>query len=393
MLLAKRGYMYMKKNKINIVNLITCIAFFGILIAFPIITIFAPKESFSDIENRTLQSMPKASAKTIYDRSYMNKLETYISDHFAGRTDWIKVKTAVETLAGKYERNGIYILDDRLVEKVAEPDYAAIDKSITAINKFSENNNIPVYFMLVPTSAEIYRNELPESAPNANQRDFINYVYGGLSKSVSTIDVYSAMQAGKFDYIYYRTDHHWTTGGAYLAYETAGKKMGYEPVPKEMYDVEHASDAFLGTFYSKALYDGVEKDTLDIYHYTEGSTVTDVLITSEYGKDPESYDSMYFREFLDVKDKYSTFLGTNQPLVTIKTNSQGGKLLMFKDSYAHCYVPFLTQHYSEITLVDMRYIQMSYKNVVNPEEYDQVMFLYNASSFMTDVNIRKLAYG
>ena len=111
------------KKKLNVVNLITCIAFFGILIAFPIITIFTPKENFSDIENRILQSMPKASAKTIYDRSYMNKLETYISDHFAGRTDWIKVKTAVETLAGKYERNGIYILDDRLVEKIKENGY------------------------------------------------------------------------------------------------------------------------------------------------------------------------------------------------------------------------------------------------------------------------------
>lgn len=386
--------MHMKKTKkLNVVNLITCIAFFGILIAFPIVTAIAPKETFSDIENRTLQTMPKASVKTIYDRSYMNKLETYISDHFAGRTDWIKVKTAVETMAGKYERNGIYILDDRLVEKVSEPDYTAIDKSISAINKFVENNNVPVYFMLAPTSAEIYREQLPESAPNVNQRDFINYVYGGLSKAVSTIDVYSAMQSEKFDYIYYRTDHHWTTHGAYYAYEAAAKKMGYEPVPEEMYDIEHASDEFLGTFYSKALYDGVEKDSIDIYHYNGGSSVTDVLITSEYGKAPESYDSMYFREYLDVKDKYSTFLGTNQPLVTIKTNSEGGKLLMFKDSYAHCYVPFLTQHYSEITLVDMRYIQMSYKNVVNPEDYDQVMFLYNASSFMTDVNIRKLAYG
>ena len=94
-----------KKNKINIVNLITCIIFFAILIAFPVITAFAPKESFSDIENRTLQSMPKISAKSVFDRSYMNKLETYISDHFVGRTDWIKAKTAVETLTGKYERN------------------------------------------------------------------------------------------------------------------------------------------------------------------------------------------------------------------------------------------------------------------------------------------------
>ena len=381
------------KKKLNVVNLITCIAFFGILIAFPIITIFTPKENFSDIENRTLQSMPKASVKTIYDRSYMNKLETYISDHFAGRTDWIKAKTAVETFAGKYERNGIYILNDRLVEKINEPDYTLIDKSVEAINKFSADNSLPVYFMLVPTSAEIYRDEIPESAPNVNQKEFINYVYGGLSKNISTIDAYSAMQSEKFEYIYYRTDHHWTTKGAYYAYEAAGKKMGYLPVPMEMYDVEHASDAFQGTFYSKALYDGVEKDMLDIYHYSKGNAVTEVLVTSEYGKDPASYDSMYFREFLDVKDKYSTFLGTNQPLITIKTNSDGGKLLIFKDSYAHCYVPFLTQHYSEITLVDMRYIQMSYKNVVNPEDYDQVMFLYNASSFMTDINIRKLIYG
>ncbi|MBQ7980297.1 MAG: hypothetical protein IJ305_01675, partial [Oscillospiraceae bacterium] len=197
----------MKKNKFNVVNLITCIVFFGILIAFPIITAVTPKESFSDMENRTLQSMPKASAKTIYDRSYMNKLETYISDHFAGRTDWIKAKTAVETLAGKYERNGIYILEDRLVEKIEEPDYELIDKSIEAINKFSEDNSLPVYFMLVPTSAEIYREQIPESAPNVNQRDFINYVYGGLAKNVSTIDVYSAMQSEKFNYIYYRTDH------------------------------------------------------------------------------------------------------------------------------------------------------------------------------------------
>ena len=380
------------KKKLNVVNLITCIAFFGILIAFPIITIFTPKENFSDIENRTLQSMPKASVKTIYDRSYMNKLETYISDHFAGRTDWIKAKTAVETFAGKYERNGIYILNDRLVEKINEPDYTLIDKSVEAINKFSADNSLPVYFMLVPTSAEIYRDEIPESAPNVNQKEFINYVYGGLSKNISTIDAYSAMQSEKFEYIYYRTDHHWTTKGAYYAYEAAGKKMGYLPVPMEMYDVEHASDAFQGTFYSKALYDGVEKDMLDIYHYSKGNAVTEVLVTSEYGKDPASYDSMYFREFLDVKDKYSTFLGTNQPLITIKTNSEGGKLLMFKDSYAHCYVPFLTQHYSEITLVDMRYIQMSYKTLVNPEDYDQVLFLYNASSFMSDINLRKLAY-
>ncbi len=381
------------KSKVNVVNLMTCIIFFVMLVAFPLVTVFTPKESFSDIENRTLQSMPEPSAKTIFNRSYMNKLETYISDHFVGRTDWIKAKTLVETFAGKYERNGIYILEDRLVEKLDTPDYAAIDKSINAVNKFAEDNDVPTFFMIVPTSAEIYRDMLPESAPNTNQRDIINYAYGGFSKNITTIDVYPTMQSEKYDYIYYRTDHHWTTKGAYLAYAAAGKKMGYMPVPLDRYDVEHASDSFQGSLYSKALYDGIEKDTIDIYHHIDGNDITEMLVTSEYGKEPASYDSMYFRDFLDVKDKYSTFLGTNQPIVTIKTENEGGKLLMFKDSYAHCYAPFLTQHYSEITLVDMRYIAMSYKSLINPEDYDQVMFLYNASSFMTDIHLKKLAYG
>lgn len=384
----------MKKNKkVNIVNLVTCIVFFAILIAFPVITIFTPKESFSNIENRTLQSMPKASAKTIFDRSYMNKLETYISDHFVGRTTWIKGKTAVETVIGKYERNGVYILSNRLVEKIDEPDYTSIDKSIAAVNKFADENDVPVFFMLVPTSAEVYADELPENTPNVSQRDVINYAYSGFGKNVTTLDVYPTMTANKYDYIYYRTDHHWTSYGAYIAYAAAGKKMGYTPYGLNSYDIEHAADDFQGTFYSKALYDGVEKDTMDIYHCVEGGGAKEILVTSEFGKDPVSYDSMYFREYLDVKDKYSTFLGTNQPLVTIKSDNDGGKLLVIKDSYAHCYAPFLTQHYSEITLVDLRYIQMSYKTLINPEEYDQVLFLYNASTFMTDTNLRKLAYG
>lgn len=380
------------KKRINRISLVTCLVFFGILLAMPIITAILPKETFSEMENKSLQTMPKISAKSVYDRSYMNKLETYISDHFAGRTGWIKVKTNLENALGKYEQNGIYILDKRLVEKIDEPDYESIDKTIAAVNTFAEDNNVPVFFMLVPTSAEIYADEIPENAPNINQKELIGYVYGNL-KPVNTIDVYGTMASNREKYIYYRTDHHWTTKGAYCAYAAAGKKMGYIAEPEGAYDIEHAAADFRGTFYSKVLYDGIEPDTMDYYHLVNGSRVKEVLVTSEYGKDPVSYDSMYFREYLNVKDKYSSFLGTNQPIVTIKTDSDGGKLLIFKDSYAHCYAPFLTENYSEITLLDMRYIKMSYRELVNVDDYDQVLFLYNASSFATDTNLRQLAYG
>ena len=383
----------MKKKRLNIPNLITCIAFFAILISMPVITAILPKKDSSEMENKSLADMPEISAKAVFNRTYMNKLETYISDHFAGRVGWIKARTVLETSLGKQERNGIYILENRLVEKVKEPDYDSVDKGIAAINKFAEENDVPVFVMIVPTSAEIYADELPKNAPNADQLGFIRYVYENLNKSVTTIGVYQTMMSNRDDYIYYRTDHHWTTKGAYLAYANAGKRMGYNPVPEDMYDIEHAGIDFIGTFYSKALYDGVEKDILDFYHLAEGSSVTEVAVTTNYGEEPAVYNSMYFREYLAVKDKYSSFLGTNKPLITIKSDNDGGKLLVVKDSYAHCYVPFLTQHYSEITLIDLRYINISYNKIVDPNEYDQVLILYNASSFMSDTDIRKLGYG
>lgn len=380
------------KKRINIPDLITCVVFLGILIFMSVMTIVLPKQDFLEMENAYAEKLPKFSAKAVFNTTYMDKMEDYVSDHFAGRTGWIKGRTLFETSLGKHERNGVYILDDRLVEKIPEPDYTSVDKAVSAINKFAEKNNVPVFVMIVPTSAEIYADELPENAPEADQKEFIDHVYRDLEKSVNTINVYQTMMSNRDKYIYYRTDHHWTSLGAYLAYEAAGKKMGYMPVPLEMFDVEHAGLDFIGTFYSKTLYDNIEKDTLDFYHLNGGPEVTEVDVTKNFGEEPEVYDSIYFRSYLDVKDKYSSFLGTNQPVVTIKTDNDGGKLLIVKDSYAHCYSQFLINHYSEITLIDLRYINMSVDQIIDPEEYDQVLILYNASSFMTDTDIRKLGY-
>ena len=118
--------------------------------------------------------------------------------------------------------------------------------------------------------------------------------------------------------------------------------------------------------------------------------MTSVLITP---MEVKTYNSLYMREFLSVKDKYSSFTGSNQPLIKIKTGcTDGPRLLVIKDSYAHSFVPFLAYNYSEITMIDMRYIQTSYKSIVNPEDFDQVLILYNVSGFITDANIPKLKY-
>jgi len=370
-------------------KLISFFAFFGLLAAFSLFTVFLPKNDFSEEENRYLEKFPEFSLQNLLSGEYMKGLESYVSDHFAGRLFWIKSKTQMELLQGKNKINGVYVLKDRLAEEMPTPDYSDVDKSLDKIVSFVKKNGKPAYFMLAPTSIGIYSDELPQNAPSYDEKKFIDYVYKKLSGDLTAIDVYSTLYSSKDEYIYYRGDHHWTSLGAYYAYYAASKKMGYAAASWGSFDIEHASSDFRGTLFSKTLYDRIEPDIIDLYTRKNGADVLEVEIND--GKEIKKYDSMYFREYLGKKDKYSVFFGTNQPLVTVRTNLQnGGKLLVFKDSYAHCLVPFLTQNYAEITMVDLRYLNSDIEKMVDAEKYDKILFIYNCVTFAEDKNIRKL---
>lgn len=377
-----------EKIKRNLPKILSFFFFFGVITALPLITVILPKKDFSEIENRVLSDMPKFSFSSVLDRSFMKNSESYFADHFVGRTDWIKAKTQMELLSGKREINGVYVGSERMTEKLDSPDYKAISQSISAINNFSKKTGLETYVMIVPTSAEIYSS----SNPNVNQKEEIDKIYSELSgENIITLDAYSVLNSHKDDYIYYRTDHHWTTLGAYYVYSSTAYDMGFTPVSWDNYNIEHASSDFKGTLYSKCLYDGIKSDIIDIYYPISGVDITSVDVYT--GKGNESYESYYFREFLEVKDKYSVFGGQNQPLMNIKTNAYNEKkLLVIKDSYANSCIPFLSQHYSEITMLDMRYIDVPYSEMVNINDYDQVLFLYNYSTFSQDKNIRKLDF-
>lgn len=381
------------KRKVAL-SAVTMILFFSILIFFAIMTIISDKVSFSELENRYLADPPKVSAKNIFGGEFSDNTETYIADHFFGRNIFVKIKTYADLLVGKNERNGVYIIKgSRLAQRVNGPDAALMEKNVNAINTFAADNpDVPVFFMLAPTSGDIYSDELPKNAPMLDEKAFIEGIYGGLSSDISTVDAYSVMSLNKDSYIYYRNDHHWTSYGAYLAYTAASKKMGFTAAPLSSFDIEHASDSFKGTLYSSALYDGIEADTIDFYHPKDGYRITGEYVYKSFGEEPEFYSDIYFREYLGVKDKYSAFTGSNQPLIKITSDSPGGKLLVIKDSYAHSFVPFLMQNYSEVTMLDLRYIQISYKELIDISQYDGVLFLYNAATFANDDNLKKLTY-
>ena len=240
--------------------------------------------------------------------------------------------------------------------------------------------------MIAPTSAGIYGDELKDYFPQINQKSLIADIYNKLNEDIGVIDIWDSMYTERDKYLYYRTDHHWTSEGAFTAYKYAAKKMGITSF--EDYDIIHVSSDFRGTFYSKCLYDGLKPDIINLYKSNNDKTAVDVLMND--GINEQHTNDIYFPDFLDTNDKYCFFLGHNRALTDIKTNTDTDKrLLLIKDSYANSIVPFFIQNYSQITVIDLRYLKTAVTDFINPDDYDQTLFLYNASTFSTDKNIKK----
>ncbi len=376
----------MKTDLKKLLAIINSALFFGVLGLMALITLFTPKQDFSELENRYLAAAPELSSRSWFSGDYSSRLGEYVRERFVLRSRWISLRTSLERLAGHSEVNGVFFSDGRFFEAGDPIDYEQIDRSVEAINSFGIKNG-RLNVMIVPTSAQIYADRLPSYAPEQGQRRMINYVYSALDPSIQSVDVYDPLYYARDDYIYYRTDHHWTTRGAYIAYSAYVRSFGYSPVSLDRIDVEHASHSFLGSYYSKVISDEAEPDTVDIYT-SGGAEVTSVRITGADGTVSE-HDGLYFRENLEKKDKYLTFLGENVPLIEIESDAGGGSILVIKDSYANCFVPFLTKHFSKVAVVDLRYM-MKLSDFVDPGEFDRVLLLYNASTFASDANIVKL---
>lgn len=375
---------------------ILMIALFGLfLISMPICTIiFQPKEEkpFSENENRYLSAFPKLSFETYKDKKFMEGFDTWLSDRFFGREDWIVLKNNANKALGKTENNGVFIKNNMMMEIWKDYDKEIFEKNLKAVNGFAErNSDIPCYFMLVPNAQEIYKENIPAFAEVGSQQEYISDLYSGLNKNFKTIDAYTALNENKDSYIYYRTDHHWTSYGAFLGYTAAAPVLGYDSYKYEDFKIEHASDQFEGTLFSKTLEFRVTPDTMDYYTLKENEPSVKVSVFKEFDTKTstvkyDEYDSMYFREFLQVKDKYSSFLGQNSPVVTVENpNAKSDKsLLIIKDSYAHALVPFLSKEYKKVTMVDLRYIKTDFRIMTPLNDYDQLLFVYNVITFSQD---------
>ncbi len=391
----------MKKENIYKILLIGLFALISITV--PVATIISsaqlPENAFSENENRYLEKMPEFNFDTVTDKSFMTKFENFFADRIVLREQWIGLMNDFDRILGKKEIKGIFTEDGRMIQSWRTSDYSAdsVSKNLSAMESFAQKYpKMKMYFMLAPNAQEIYSDTLPANCGAADQKQFIKNCYDSLP-SLTNIDVYSGLLAAKNEYIYYRTDHHWTSYGAYIGYKAAASAMKFTAYNEDKFSVEHASNEFRGTLYSKTLDNSITPDTIDIYALANNEPQVKVSVYKSGAEPDSTYDSLYFREFLDVKDKYSTFLGQNVPRIDIDSDipqeNDKGSLLIFKDSYAHSLIPFLAKNYSHITVLDLRYINSDLSNIgVNLKDYENVLFMYNVITFSQDTNVKKLDF-
>ena len=239
--------------------------------------------------------------------------------------------------------------------------------------------------MLIPNSIYINQDKLPDNVTTYNQEQIINEFYSKLDDKIKTVNVTDILIENKDEYIYFKTDHHMTSFGAYLAYMKYCSVANIEAEKLSNFERKTVSTKFLGTFDSKAQIPNQEKDRIEIYINQKNSDIK----SAEY--DNETTKSIFNTEYLDKKDKYSYFLNGNNSKAIIKTNVDNNKkLLVIKDSYAHIMSQFLCENYSEVHFLDPRYTNFDYVEYVKENEITDVLFLYNVSNFTTDTNLNKI---
>lgn len=386
------------------VRIIIIIVFIGFFVLISGASLIIKDREFSPNENRYLAETPELSWDNILSGKFQDGLEDYLRDQVCFRDGWITVKTGIQKACGDTDIGGAYVGKDGYdFEKITpeDVDEKQVDRNIKAVEDYfmtaSETiDKQKLSFLLVPTSGLVMQEKLPKNARLFDQAKYIDQVQKAM-KDYNFVDVRDTLMDHNDEYIYYKTDHHWTSAGACLAYDAWSERTGGEVEKEDGLAKNVVSDKFRGSLYSKILdadsaYDeiwtyGLQKD--------EAFGSKDCTVTID---EKQQLDSIYDDEKLQEKDKYAYFLGGNYGQVHIQnqkaaSKAKGKNILIIKDSFANSFVPFVTQDYENIYMVDLRYYNGDMKAYLQEHEITDVLVLYNVSNFISDRNIHKLTGG
>lgn len=363
----------MKNGKFSDICLIALTG--AMLFGYGVSVFILPKTDFSETENRYLTELTLNSAEELTNGVFAKRVTDFYCDRFPMRQTFIRIKAASELLACKTQNNGILIgKDGYLIPVCNYPSYATVEKNFelfSSISALAKSEGKPFFCAVAPRPIDVMTSRLPDIY-RGNEGEIWEIVK---DRNFITFTDSLRRAADRGEYVFYKTDHHWTARGAYYAYRKLGENMDFSPMPEDFFTVSQVSDSFFGSSYSKAGGIALEGDKIELYRY-EG----DDLPTAKIEESGDTFSGFYRYEFLNKKDKYRVFLGGNYSSLTVTDGTEKKDLLLIKDSYANDLIPFLALHYN-ITVIDLRYYTGDLQNAV--KEADDILLLHGMDTLAT----------
>lgn len=381
-------------GKTRFLTQLFCCFIGGLLLLF----LFLPKADFSDTERRRLARFPEVTTRNVLNGKFEDNMETYVSDHFPLRRFFVGLNSWTDLTLGRTLINGVYVGNAWwLMQEPPAVDEEILERNMQAIHELKESLGIPAEVLSVPATGYVMSAELPEPHLQYNDARITELARqslssGRLADQVEWVDVLPALlNASRQEQVYYRTDHHWTTTGAYEAYLVWAEQHGVSAPPRDAFAID-SYGGFRGTTYAKVLLWGTPPDSVELWQYPLPVTVA--AMDAEKGMEPVVSDSFYDMAQLDGYDPYAVFFGGNHSVVRItnETPDASGRLLVIKDSYANCFVPFLARHYKEIVMIDPRYYRDVRAFIEAEPDFDEILFVYGIGQLTEDEDLGQINF-
>ncbi len=376
-----------KKKLSSLKNYPVLLAFSLFFVGLFLLDLVTPDRAYSELENTNLAQRPTLSSVSASGlNSYFTSYTKYVKDQVFGRDQWISLQSFVETTLFQKEQSGGILLGKQKMMfprayGLVSSETRTLPKNTAALTALCQRYPGKVNVMLVPAASAIYPENVPAGAPLLDEDSYLD----SLAETVQSaggrfVDVREALSAHKDEYLYYRTDHHWTTLGAYYAYTQLCDVLKLTPFDRDAHTAVTVED-FYGTHYSKARTWNAEPDTITYYDLSNPLTVYTVTGAGQPTQGEKT--GLYDTDKLSVYDKYAMFIHGNNGLSRIEGDGKG-KILVIKDSFANSFVPYLTANYADIDVVDFRNYNYGLDQLIADNDYDDILVLYSFDSFKSD---------
>lgn len=260
----------------------------------------------------------------------------------------------------------------------------------TAAAKYGENRS--VYVSIAPTSTDITMNEKERKKLNMpEQKDALDFIFSQTADNVKVFNCFDLIKQHRDEYVYFRTDHHWTALGAYYAYNVFCQTKGITPLQLTDYEI-WSFDGFLGTFYNESG-SGAMKSTPDRVDAYMPPCTYNMMVTDKSG---QTYELPVFYDETDAiaSNKYSTFISGDNPfsVITNEDKPEGESCVVIKESFGNAFVPFLIYHYKTVYVIDYRYYNGTLSSFLSQYDVNDIIFMNNASMTRADSLVNQLSY-